>query len=533
MVNEKTNNSNRFQWLYVAIIVLVFLWIGGIAFSNLIAEPYLKDRISEEFRKASENDAELVISKLNVDLFPPGITLEDLSLVQGSGASERMREHPVLNSVIGKVSISGVGVWSLLTRGDLMIKNAKLAGSDFHVSPGLMNRFNSSGQTSGQSRSVVIQNFTVSETSVNLYREDLTSVGTQLNAINLRVTDLDFTSDSTSMSNRFGLLEFEIDTVIHNTESDYYVIEGNQVSFSRETGDFLISEFFVKPQLSPMELPAQVGHEIDHLDIRSGPVELHALDLDEWFLNGHLKARSITADRLEVEISRDKNHPDKPKNARPLLNTQFSGLPFSVSIDSLAWRDGFISYREWSEGQDSSGTVFFDSVDAVITGIQNRKREETIKAEASTMFLNESKLMVQFEFSLDDVGSQKIDGTLEEIDLKTLNQVLVPLAQVQINDGHLHSIEFNFQLDQTAATGDIICIYEDFSLSFLQDESHEKSTGNRILSFLANNIQIRSSNEGEEPRSGEISFERELGQSDVNYWWKSLRSGIQDLIKRI
>jgi len=149
------------------------------------------------------------------------------------------------------------------------------------------------------------------------------------------------------------------------------------------------------------------------------------------------------------------------------------------------------------------------------------------------MFLNESQLMVQFEFSLNDVGSQKIDRTLEEIDLKTLNQILVPLAQVQIDDGHLHSIDFNFQLDHTAASGDIICIYEDFSLSFLQDESHEKSTGNRIISCLASNIQIRSSNEGMEPRSGEISFERELGQSDVNYWWKSLSSGIQDLIKRI
>lgn len=533
MVNEEANNSNRFKWLYIAVIVVVFLWIGGIAFTNLIAEPYLKDRISEEFSKVSENDAELVISKVDVDLFPPGITLEDLSLVQGSGASERMREHPVLNSVIGKVSVSGVGVWSLLTHGDVKIKNAEVTGSDFHVSPGLMDRFNGSGQTSGQSRSVVIQNFTASETSVDLYRKDLISVGTQLHAVDLRISDLNLTSDTGSMSDRFGLLEFEIDSVLHKTESDYYVVEGNQVSFSRETGDFLISELFVKPQLSPMELPAQVGHEIDHFDIQSGPVELHAIDLDEWFLNRHLKARSITAEKLKVEISRDKNHPDKPKPEKPLLNTQFAGLPFSVSVDSLAWREGFISYREWSEEQDSSGTVFFDSVDAVITGIQNRNQEETIKAQASTMFLNESQLLVQFEFSLNDVGSQKIDGTLEEIDLKTLNQVLVPLAQVQIDDGHLHSIEFNFQLDHTEASGDIICIYEDFSLSFLQDESHEKSTGNRIISFLSNNIQIRSSNDGEEPRSGEISFERELGQSDVNYWWKSLRSGIQDLIKRI
>lgn len=533
MVKEKADNSNRVRWLYGAIIVLVFLWIGGLVFTNLIAEPYLKDRISEEFRKASENDAELVISKLDIDLFPPGITLDGITLAPGSEVSDRMREHPVLNTAIERISVSGIGIWSLMTSGDLTIKNAELSGLDLHVSPGLMDRFDGSGESSDQTRSVELQSFTVSETSVNLYRDDLTTVGTQLQKIDLRVTDLNLTSDTASISDRFGLLEFEIDSVSHKTGNDHYVIEGNRVSFSRESGDFVISEFFVKPQLSPMELPEQVGHEIDHLDIRSGPLELHAFDLDEWFLNRHMKARSIIAEKLEIEISRDKNHPDKPADERPLLNTQFAGLPFSVSVDSLAWRDGYISYREWSEGQDSSGTVFFDSVDAIITGIQNRKWNETINAEVSAMFLNESKLMVQFEFSLDEVGSQKIAGSLEKIDLKKLNPVLIPLAQVQIDEGDLHSLEFNFQLNQTEATGDFMCIYEDFSLSFLQDESHEETTGNRILSFLANTLQIRSSNDAEDPRSGEISFEREEGQSDVNYWWKSLRSGIQDLIKRI
>lgn len=532
-MKEKADNPNRVRWLYGAIIVLVFLWIGGLIFTNLIAEPYLKDRISEEFRKASENDAELLISKVDVGLFPPGITLEGITLAPGSEVSDRMREHPVLNTAIERISVSGIGIWSLMTSGDLEIKKAELSGLDLHVSPGLMDRFEGTGEASDQTRSVTLQNFSVSETSVNLYRDDLATVGTQLQKVNLQVADLNLTSDAGSMSDRFGLLEFEIDSVAHTTGNDYYIIEGNQVSFSRETGDFVISEFFVKPQLSPMELPERVGHEIDHFDIRSGPLELHALDLDEWFLNRHLKARSIIAEKLEVEISRDKNHPDKPKSEKPLLNTQFAGLPFSVSIDSLAWRDGYISYREWSEGQDSSGTVFFNSVDAIITGIQNRNWEETINADVSSMFLNESQLKVQFEFSLDEAGSQMIAGSLDQIDLKKLNPVLIPLARVQIDEGDLRSLEFNFQLNQTEATGNFMCIYEDFSLSFLQDESHKETTGNRILSFLANTLQIRSSNDAEDPRSGEISFEREVGQSDVNYWWKSLRSGIQDLIKRL
>jgi hypothetical protein len=508
------------------------LWLIGILVANLIAEPYLQNRLTEEFTTVSDNDAELVISEVNIGFFPPSATIEGVTLAQGTDASERLKDHPVLDSKIQEITISGVGIWSLMTGGNLTIKHAEINGADLHVSSGLMDRFTDSSQSSDQPRSVTIQSFTISGSSVHNYRDDLASVGTQLKGIDLRVTDLNVTSDSTSFGDRFGLIEFEVDSVIHKTENDYYVIEGNEVSFSSETGDFSITEFFIKPQLTPRELPAQVGHEIDHFNIRSGSIQLHALDVDELISNNHFKARNFTAQKLKVEISRDKNHPDKPKNEGPLINTQFSNLPFSVTLDSLSLSDGYIGYREWKEGQDTSGTVFFDAVEIKMANLQNLDKEQTIHAEASTMFLNESKLSVEFEFSLDENGSQTITGTLDEIDLDVLNPVLIPLTLIRLDDGTIHSLEFNFDLNEIEAIGEFIAIYDDLSLNILNKDDHQQNTGNRIVSFLANNIQVRSSNGGENPRTGEISYEREEGQSTVNYWWKSLRSGMKDLIQR-
>jgi hypothetical protein len=70
-------------------------------------------------------------------------------------------------------------------------------------------------------------------------------------------------------------------------------------------------------------------------------------------------------------------------------------------------------------------------------------------------------------------------------------------------------------------------------MSLLSKDDLESNSGRRILSFLANNLQIHSGNGGDNPRVGEISFEKEEGQSTVNYWWKSLRSGMKDLIQRM
>lgn len=533
METEKNDKSTLKFWIAGTVIVLVVLFLVGLLLTNIVAEPYLKDRLTEEFEKVSENDAELIISEIDIGIFPPSATFEGVTLAQGSDASERMEDHPVLDSEIERIAISGVGIWSLLTGGDITINDVEINGADLHVSPNLMDRFSGSGQSSDQTRSVTIESVTISGSSVHNYREDLASVGTELKGIDVRVTDLNVSSDSSSFSDRFGLFELEVDSVIHKTGNDYYVIEGNQVSFSTETGDLMISEFFTIPQLSPSDLPGQVGHEIDHYDIQSGPIQVQAIDVDEWFSNRHIKARNIIAEQLEVKISRDKNHPDKPKNERPLLNTEFSNLPFAVTLDSLSLQDGYISYREWKEGQDSSGTVFFDAVEIKMTNIQNRNKEQTINASASTMFLNESQLSVQFGFSLDEIGSQTITGTLDEIDLEVLNPVLVPLALVRLDDGTVHSLEFNFDLNETEANGEFIAIYDDLSLNLLDEDDLEQNTGNRIVSFLANNIQVRSSNGGDDPRAGEISFEREVGQSTVNYWWKALRSGIKDLIERI
>ena len=533
-MNTTTHDKSRgSKWIIYTLIGVAGVFVCATVLINLVGEPYLKDRLQSEFAGFSNQDATLEISDLDIGLFPISLEIEGASLSSGSNVADRMKNHPVLETNIESISISNMSWWSLVTSGDLLINKVAITGGDLHLTPGLFDRFSESNETSGESRTVRVNLLSLTGSSLIIHREDLSSVKSQITGADLRISGLNLSSGDVEMRDRFDHFSFEIDSVSHHTEAGYYRAKMSRLAFNSDTGNFSGDTLMVIPQYSPKELPKQIGHEVDHIEIHSGPVTLNDLDVAAWFEDRRVQAESITVDKPKVRISRDKNPPDKPLNIRPLLNAQFANLPFSVLIDTFTVRNGFISYREWKEEQDSSGTVFFDSVEIRMTDIQNSRPEQTIKAYASTLFMNESKLTIWFDFTLNDDGAQTIAGQMDSLDLRHLNPVLAPLSFVRIDDGVIHSMFFNFEMNETVASGEFLILYDNFSMSLLSDETLEKTTGNRIVSFLANTIQLKSSNLEPDSRTGKISFEKEEGQSTVNYWWKSLRSGMKDLVERL
>lgn len=97
----------------------------------------------------------------------------------------------------------------------------------------------------------------------------------------------------------------------------------------------------------------------------------------------------------------------------------------------------------------------------------------------------------------------------------------------------MNSLEFDFTADNQNSMGKLIAIYDNLSIKTLDKETLEETTGNNIISFFANLIAVHSSNNDDDPREGEVEFEREEGYSMFSYWWKSLRSGIKSTIQRI
>lgn len=509
--------------LIVVILVLI----------NFVAEPYLSDTLKSEFEALSDGDATLNIADLNIGVFPPSVTISGISVSRGPDATNRLEGHPVLNSTIESASLSGISLWDFAFQNELEINKVIISGADIHVSRGLTERFERTQEPANRSRNVLISSFRIDALSLTMHREDLSEVQSRVSGVNITVNELNLSSGELPAEERLESIIADIDSISHTTDNAFYTAEAYRLSFNSETGLIAVDGFNLNPLLSARAMPAEIGHETDHLDIQTGRIELSDFETEAWLHDQRITAGNLTILEPRVMISRDKNPPDKPEKTRPLLNSVFANLPTLVSIDTLDIQNGYISYREWQEAQDSSGTVFFDSVDVEMTNLQNLNQNENIYAKATTQFMNQAELNVQFEFTLFDNGAQTITGEMGGFNLTALNPVLAPLAFVRIERGELQSLEFDFTLNETASRGTFRSNYDNFSMSLLSKDNLESNSGRRILSFLANNLQIHSSNGGPDPRFGKISFEKEKGQSTVNYWWKSLRSGMKDLIQRM
>jgi hypothetical protein len=182
---------------------------------------------------------------------------------------------------------------------------------------------------------------------------------------------------------------------------------------------------------------------------------------------------------------------------------------------------------------DERGFVEFDELNATLTNItnivENIRGNGNLVLDVETSIMGESKLNANFVLPYGEF-TQSISGSVEALDPTILNAVLEPLALIRIEDGDVHSLHFDMELGENSAAGEVTIIYDGLNISLLDDDGLDKNLRTRISSFFANTFAVKSDNREDDPRIGEVSFERDREKSVFNYWWKSLQSGLESSI---
>lgn len=521
--------SNR-KWYILAGSILVIL-VAGMLLVSFIAEPKLRESLEERGDVALGPDVDLQIGNLSIGYFPLSVTLYDIDI--GPAGSLRDAEGAKITTV-EKIRLSGISLRKFLIDDTISIRAVDISNADFHILPERVAAlFRSDDESEDTDSDVLIGSVSVTRSHLHVYRVAENDAHTVIRDFNFKAGNLDLSAATDGLNEIVGSAEFDAESLSHLMESGHYRLDADNPSYSTQPGDLTLDHFRMVPQLSPHELPEKLGHQSDHFDITSGRIQIRDIRIDEWFESNELVAGAILVDDLDLSISRDKNFPDKPRTEKPLLNEQFLNFKFAASVDTLIWKGGSIAYREMEEEQTTFGEIEFTDISIHFSKIQNRNRSESIRAKAYSKLMGISDLNVEFEFSLENNAVQHITGDLSGMQLANLNPVLEPLAFVRIKEGQLHSLYFDFKADDAGAAGSLTAIYDDLSFRTLDQESLEESTGNNIISYLANAVVVRSSNTENDTRTGDIDFEREKDRSMFSYWWKSLRTGIKSTALRI
>jgi hypothetical protein len=526
-------NKKSRKWIFIPAAFILLFAIYMLAM-NVISSMAERELVNAANREIGPN-SELLIGNLKLRLFPVSLTLRDVRLNHLEPFEETVPEKP-LDTIryfhINRAELRGIRLFRLLRGDDWGIRNLTIDGLEAGRVPTTGRRLADADPFEAP------LNFTIDEFSLNnaafsLYPDRSSNeYTTRVEQISMTLSEIEVKDAEEPLHRYFNTFRFHAGSVRHFTDNGFYKIEISGLNASGLSESVLVDRFEMKPLLTPYDAASQSGHALDLFDIKSGPIEIRSFDFDSWFAGGDLILSYAELDSLAIIIDRDLTYARPERDHQPLPQMKLAGLPFTVFADSLRWKNGFLSYTEKFYEKDRAGTISFEQIDLTITDLQNSNVDEPIMAKAAAKFMDSADLDAEFEFYPAESGLHRVKASLGAMDFNVLNETLENLALVKVESGSLTSLEFSFEADDDVSSGDMKFIYENLELRFLDDDTMDERFRNRILSFLANTLAIRSSNDGEEPRPGKMDYERDKDRSMFNFWWRSIESGIKDTVIR-
>lgn len=238
---------------------------------------------------------------------------------------------------------------------------------------------------------------------------------------------------------------------------------------------------------------------------------------------------------VNFSIFRDKRFPFR-KTSRTALPSHFlQRLPVQLKADTIKLKNSFISYEEFPEKGDSSGRVFFDRLQATIVGMHNDPANKNeVQMKAYSKFMGQGDLNVNFTFPGDTMKPYKVQGSLKNLPLVSLNNMLGSAVKARIESGTMTNLKFNFHYNMYRSDGEVELNYENLKISSLRENKDNEQAVSFIKTLLLNTFIIKKNMDEDmshDEKSGTIAFIRDTRRSLFNYWWKSVLSGIKSAYK--
>lgn len=327
-------------------------------------------------------------------------------------------------------------------------------------------------------------------------------------------------------------LQVKVNNVRYNLPGGLYLLQFDSLEYDTGTEALSLKNLYFSSVHSKYEIAKQTGVETDWYDITLKQFDMEGINMDALLRETSVIFRSAVLEGLDAVIFRDKRppFPDKPDTKLPM--GMLNSLPLAMDSDSILIKNASVVYEEHAEESTEPGKVTFNRLFATIYNlgtIQDSIDGQTAMT-ARAFVMNESLLKVEFVFPNNEFSYQyQASGSLEPLNLKALNPMLVPAAFVRIEEGRINRMDFDFTYDENTSEGSLTLEYENLNINLLdkKDGSQKKIKTFLTETFVLNKENLKENNSYQE---GTISAEREKKKSIFNYWWKSLFSGIKDVL---
>lgn len=288
-----------------------------------------------------------------------------------------------------------------------------------------------------------------------------------------------------------------------------------------------IDSLLVIPNYGKYEFAQQKGEQIARMNCYIPQITIQGLQFEKLFDNAFI-ASKIKIHSFDIYSFKDKRLPFLRKRSIPLPMESFLKLPWTIQVDSTIIVNSHITIEEFPEEGVASGSVSFDDVNAILSGLNNRAEKKDAPyalLSATSQFMGNGKIKASFLLPLDGKSIYKAGGSISQLPFTQLNPML-KMVNLRVESGQLNNLTFEFNYTDSSSQGTLGIDYE--NLRFLALDKNKKST-NEFKTMLANAFVKNNINQSKSPlkRMGVIDVERNKNRYIFNLWMISILDGLK------
>lgn len=268
------------------------------------------------------------------------------------------------------------------------------------------------------------------------------------------------------------------------------------------------------------------------LRIDSLHLNVVGLDAEAFARQRDLRARLVRLDSLDADVYVDRNYTEEAP--APFPHEMAQAAPIRFAMDSVRV-EGRLRYRERAPDRAEPGVVDLAAFDLRLARVANdsARVEHPMTASFRARLADDGPLTVEATY---DLFAPELDlrytGSLERMDLTRLNDVTKPLAGVEIESGRVDSLRWDLRAQgERRFEGMVYTFYRDLEIALVDADDGSQSVWDEVLSFLANNLAVRSGNTpDDDPDGREVDYEAPIEEPFIDALLNAIMDGVASQI---
>ena len=317
----------------------------------------------------------------------------------------------------------------------------------------------------------------------------------------------------------------------------HYELRCERLRASMPGSELIAEGAELRPLVGDEELFASEAFRVTRFHVVVPECRVLGLALAELLQGKSYRAKSINFFHPSFEALVNRDKPRQPFLRSPLMPQEaLASLRQPLQVGILNVTNGQLRYCERLAIGADPAVLTIGALNLSVEGLANQGdataavqlRGQGDLMNAGTMKVSMSIPMSSTNFSLD------YSGSLNAMDLTRLDAFLDIAEHTRIKSGSAQEAAFDIHVTSGQATGRVSAIYKDLEIALLDKQTgNEKGAANRLASFLANVVKIRSANTAAASGSskvGTVNYARKPEDEFQQFLWFALRTGVLDII---